>query len=1014
MAGWLSSSEIAAHRPDFSLADAERLAIDVYGVEGTAVELPSDRDRNFRIRGRGGTDHVLKIVSAVTSRARVDDEVRILAALDGRLGTVAVPKIIPTLDGAGVATISQGHLAYLVGWIDGKPLGDSKPHTRTLLREIGRLAARIDGTLSGFDQIGPLIESPWDLLKSHEVVDSLVDGIARPERRDLVLRIRDSFVESVLERCANLPHQVVHNDLNDYNLLVQVGHKALQLSGVLDVGDAHHSVRVADPVIAAGYAALHWEDPIGAAAEVAGGYNDILPLSEEEIAVFLPLMAMRLCASVCVSAHRGVGEPDDEYVTISESGAWDTLERLARQPSELGHYRIREACGHEPCPESILVRRWIDRHMDEVGAVCRHDLGSSRTFVLDLSVGSHAPYVLAEEPVATKEVWRAMQDAGAEIGVGRYDEVRLVYSNELFEIPTLDGRVQRTVHIGADLFLPVGEEIRAVLDGEVWGLADNDENLSYGPTIILCHQPPGCPRFFTLYGHLSRTDLSSLQVRRKVRRGDVIGHIGNPSENGRWTPHLHFQVIVDMLGRESDFPGVCAYADRGTWSSISPNPYRLLHLDEAVEPRPEIDAPSLARERSTRLSPSLSVSYDDPLLILRGVGAYMFDQGGRRYLDCVNNVNHVGHGHPAVASAVAEQMRVLNTNTRYLHPNVVEYARRLTSKLPDPLSVCFFVNSGSEANDLALRLARAHTGRDSVVVLDAAYHGHLTSLIEVSPYKFKGPGGSGGSVRVLVADLPDLYRGKFTGPDAAEAYAASVRRCLESATGGAAALLCESMLSCGGQIELPPDYLRDAYGHARDNGAICIADEVQVGFGRVGSNFWGFETQGVIPDIVTLGKPIGNGHPLGAVVTTPEIAASFDTGMEYFNTYGGNPVSCAAGLAVLDVIERENLQAHAQEVGGYLKTRLARLKDRAPLIGDVRGRGLFLGVELVLDADRRPATAQAAYVINRARQLGVLLSTDGPDHNVLKIKPPLTFGREDADLLVATLESILAEDPAKP
>src|SRR5712692_4943832 len=395
---------------------------------------------------------------------------------------------------------------------------------------------------------------------------------------------------------------------------------------------------------------------------------------------------------------------------------------------------------------------------------------------------------------------------------------------------------------------------------------------------------------------------------------------------------------------------------------------------------------------------------------------YLYDENGRTYIDAVNNVSHVGHSHPRVVKAGQEQMAVLNTNTRYLHDNLVRYAERLCATLPEPLRVCFFVCSGGEANELALRLARTHTGRKDMIVVDAAYHGNTTSLVEISPYKFAGPGGSGAPPYVHTVPMPDLYRGEYraTDPHASEKYARHDREIIRQAQPqerGVAAFICESLLGCGGQIVLPENYLKEAYRHVRNAGGVCIADEVQVGFGRVGTHFWGFETQGVVPDIVTMGKPIGNGHPLAAVVTTPEIAASFNNGMEYFNTFGGNPVSCAIGLAVLDVIAEEQLQANALHVGTHLMDSLRGLMERHALIGDVRGPGLFVGIELVLNRETlEPAPAQASYIANRMRERGILLSTDGPFHNVLKIKPPLVFTKDNVDFLVATLDEILAED----
>jgi 4-aminobutyrate aminotransferase-like enzyme len=420
----------------------------------------------------------------------------------------------------------------------------------------------------------------------------------------------------------------------------------------------------------------------------------------------------------------------------------------------------------------------------------------------------------------------------------------------------------------------------------------------------------------------------------------------------------------------------------------------------------------LVAARRQSVGPSLSLSYDRPLHITHGLRQHLYDASGRTYLDCVNNVTHVGHGHPRVIEAAARQMARLNTNTRYLNELLTEYAGRLCATLPSPLSVVYLVCSGSEANELALRLALAHTGRNGIVVVDAAYHGNTSTLIEISPYKFNGPGGRGQPPWVHVAPLPDVYRGPYRGEDAGSLYAAHVA---EAAQRGVAAFICESAVGCGGQTILPPGFLHEAFQAVRASGGLCISDEVQTGFGRAGSDFWMFRTQGVAPDIVTMGKPIGNGHPMGAVVTTPEIAASFANGMEYFNTFGGNPVSCAVGLAVLDIIRDEGLQENALATGAYLLSGLRELAERHPLIGDVRGLGLFIGIELVRDRDtREPGGDEATELANRMKDRGILLSTDGPFHNGIKIKPPMIFSRTDADLLVGRLEEVLTEMESEP
>lgn len=427
----------------------------------------------------------------------------------------------------------------------------------------------------------------------------------------------------------------------------------------------------------------------------------------------------------------------------------------------------------------------------------------------------------------------------------------------------------------------------------------------------------------------------------------------------------------------------------------------------------EVDTAAVLHARKRLIGPSLSLSYDEPLRIERGWMQYLFDTDGGTYLDCVNNVCHVGHSHPAVVSALVRQAEKLNTNSRYLHPLRGEYAAQLLERLPEHLDTCFFVSSGSEANELALRIARVATGRTDVVVQDVAYHGSTSAMVDLSPYKFSGPGGGGRPEYVHVSPLPDPYRGQRRGIDDPSAhFVRGVEEALEraAARGGAAAFFAEPIPSCGGQIVPPNGYLRSAFERARAFGALAVADEVQTGFGRVGSAFWAFELDGAEPDIVTMGKPIGNGHPIGAVAVRRELAERFANGMEYFSTFGGNPVSCAVGLAVLDTMERRGLQAHALEVGQGLLDQFEELRHDDNRLGDVRGRGLFLGLEFVVPGEGcAPDAGLAHSVVQHARGEGVLLSTDGPHHNVIKIKPPLPFDADNARRVVEVVRAGLRQ-----
>lgn len=415
----------------------------------------------------------------------------------------------------------------------------------------------------------------------------------------------------------------------------------------------------------------------------------------------------------------------------------------------------------------------------------------------------------------------------------------------------------------------------------------------------------------------------------------------------------------------------------------------------------------LARRRKL-LAPNLSLSYQNPLKIIRGEGQYLYDDKGNQYLDCVNNVSHVGHCHPVVTGAIIEQAQQLNTNTRYLHDRILDFSERLLQHCPDHLDTCFFVNSGSEANDLALRLAQTYTGNRGVICQQAAYHGNLTSLIDISPYKHLGRGGKGTPDYVRVVPLADSFRGQFAGePQQGERYAAQVSKAcneLSDSEFGLSAFIAEAMPGCGGQIVPPDDYLQKAFTYVKQKGGLCIADEVQTGLGRSGEQFWAFECFSAVPDIITIGKPLGNGHPVAAVVTRREIADAFNNGMEYFNTFGGNPVSSAAGEAVLRVIEDEALQQRAASLGKQLQTELLSLMKQEARLSDVRGKGLFIGLE-VCEADnpRKPDALLAKRIVEDMRDKQILLSTDGPDNNVIKFKPPMVLNSSDISRIAEEL-----------
>ncbi|MBW1297877.1 aminotransferase class III-fold pyridoxal phosphate-dependent enzyme [Aquimarina litoralis] len=411
--------------------------------------------------------------------------------------------------------------------------------------------------------------------------------------------------------------------------------------------------------------------------------------------------------------------------------------------------------------------------------------------------------------------------------------------------------------------------------------------------------------------------------------------------------------------------------------------------------------------RHQYISPVLSLSYEDPIFMERSAFQYMYDKEGNTFLDAYNNIPHVGHSHPKVVEAGQQQMAKLNTNTRYLFDVLPTYAEKLLSKFPESLDRVFFVNSGSAASDLAIRMAHAHTKHKKIMVMEHGYHGNTQVSIDISDYKFNNPKGDGQKGHILKTSIPDTYRGKHKDDNAGKLYAEEAVAQIKNSDHPIAAFIAEPIVGCGGQVPLAAGYLEKVYPEIRQQGGVCISDEVQTGFGRLGNHFWGFEMQEVIPDIVIIGKPIANGHPMGAVITTSAIAESFGKGVEFFSSFGGNPVSCAVALSVLETIEEEKLQENAKEVGVYYKSLLQGLQDKYNCIGDVRGSGLFLGVEIIKEGSQETNRELAHYIKNELRNKFILISTDGPDDSVLKTKPPLCFTKNNAKEVVDTMDEIL-------
>ena len=1022
-------SNLVRHAPRFSEDQAAALAKELFKITASADLLPSERDQNFRLQDEKGGQFVLKIANDAEVREVL--ELQNLAMTHvGEKGAAPFdgfdpcPRICSAPGGEEILSIpgqdGASHFVRLLTYLPGKPLARVNPHDKDLLFSLGSFLGRLDRVFTDFDHPSAHRSFHWDLARCGEVVAPLLDDVDETEKRDLVRHRLDRYRTDTAPKLAGLRTSVIHSDGNDYNVLASPdGHWGNRVTGIIDFGDMVHSNTVNELAIACAYALMGKADPLAAAVQVVAGYHHAFALTASELAVLFDLICMRLCTSVCHSAHQIRLAPENTYLLVSQQPAWELLHRLQPISPDFAEAIFRDACGFDPAPRSRDVVAWLKQSQASFAPVLDPSLLDGEPLVIDLSVGTPllgAGPEKADAAAMTHIIFREMEDAGCGLGIGRYNEARVICTADAFKVETDTAPEYRTIHLGLDLFARPGEPVYAFLGGRVHSLQNNTACQDFGPTIILAHETDGGIPFYALYGHLAATSLEGLEPGMPIRAGQPIGTIGTSAESGGWAPHLHLQLITDLLGLEGNFPGVARPSQRRVWTALCPDPGVILKLTTAPPAAEVRRVDEIMAIRKRHLGKSLSVSYDTPLKIVRGMGGFLYSETGQPYLDGVNNVCHVGHCHPAVVAAGGCQMAVLNTNTRYLHDNIVDYARRLLATFPEPLSVCFFVCSGSEANELALRLARTYTGQRDIITVDGAYHGNTQGLVDISPYKHDGPGGKGAPDWVQTVVMPCGYRGphKGTGTESGIAYARHVKTAVDrihAAGRRPSAFICESMLGCGGQVLLPDGYLRAAFEHVRAAGGVCIADEVQVGFGRAGTHFWAFGTQGVVPDIVTLGKPMGNGHPVAAVVTTPDIANAFNNGMEYFNTYGGNPVSCAVGMAVLDVIQSQGLQENARQVGGYLLERLSALKEKSPLVGDVRGLGLYLGVELVVDHDTlAPAADQAAYICNRMKDYGILISTDGPLHNVLKLKPPIIFSRENADALVDALEKVLAED----
>jgi len=989
-----------------------------WGKEAELKRLSGDCDLSFLAKTLDGTSFLLKVMRPGCVREIVEMQIAALSHVNAATTHPPLPRVRKTPAGKSLVTINDAEgrprLCWVVHGLPGCHYAYFSPKTERLIGQLGRHVGTLDAIFRNFRHPALDRDFKWNPLRADWITGKM--EIVGSSRRRMLSEIVGNFVaiRNVLQA---LPKQAIHNDINDYNVLVAGGPgEHPYVSGIVDLGDMCLAPRVCEIATAGAYIVLDHPKPDRALAWLVAGYHAANPLTETEIDLILPLLRMRLAVSVVNSALEKQKNPHDPYVTVSQAPAWRFLEHrnlhLATIPG-----RLRIACGLPVTAAASRILRWLDRRRGSFHPLAGTPLGNAEMYELSVQGSAYPENPFHLSPGEAAMIGASSNDTVPRLGY--WKEPRLIYTASDFRESAEKTSARRTVHLGIDIFATENSLLFAPLDGVVHMVENRLSEQDYGGIAVLHHETDDGDFLYTIYGHLAPEIVDRLSPGDSVKKGEAFARMGATSVNGGWAPHVHFQLALCIEGMKEDgWPGVADPDDVVFMTALCPNPAAFLNLDDArVEFRPIAKKELLSRRR-TRFGANLKLSYDEPLLLLRGWRHHLFDEWGRAYLDAYNNVPHVGHAHPRIRAATVDQLKRINANTRYLHPAPVAFAEKLAGKLPESLSVFYFVNSGSEANELALRLAGARTGGKAIVTPDRGYFGNTTGAMDISAHKFNAEGGAGPPDWVELVETADDYRGSFgrEDPDRARKFSNQVRRAIDRLKDGGQALagfVAETFPSVGGQIVPPKGYLAGVYKHVRAAGGVCIADEVQTGLGRLGGHYFGFEHQGVIPDIVVLGKPIGNGHPIGVVATTSEIARSFAREPEFFSTFGGSSLSARIGAEVLDIIDDEGLMENARRMGARLIAGLSELGDRYAAIGDIRGMGLFIGVDLVEDRTRKtPATALARYVATRMCECRVLIGTEGPFGNILKIRPPLTIEAEDIDTIVTVLDQVLSETPA--
>ncbi|PTM93485.1 aminotransferase [Mycoplana dimorpha] len=953
-------------RPNVSVADAQAIFRDHYGLVGDIVELGSQQDRNFRIRA-GGKRHVLKICHAEYRRIELEAQNAAMKHLAGLASMPLVPRAIAAGSGETILSIDingQPCHARLLDYLDGEPLTRRKFLPEITVAALGQVCGRVAKGLDSFDHGGLDRQIQWDLRQARPVATALLSALPDERAAARIAAALDEAERHIAPLRAGLRVQAIHHDITDDNVVATPDADGNPIPrGVIDFGDLTRGWLVADLAVCCSALLHHAADPFVALPAIRAFHAEH-PLNEAELKALWSLVVQRACVLVASGENQLALEPDNAYAAGNIAHERAIFEVATSLPISVMQAAVLEA----------------------VGKADDRPLPAMEPLLPDVAPKSFRPVRLdALSPLFEGGNWsdegievRLLREAAAETGaaISRYGEYRLSRTRHH------SATAPETFALCIEAQVPAGSRVVAPFAGIV-SMEDGGMRID-GEHVCL------------LIDGMERT-----HGEERTGAGETIGRV---AASGR----LRVQFC-----REKGLtpPPFVMPHQAGAWSVVCPSPSGLFGGDfDAPEPAGE----ALLEIRQAHFARPQKNYYQRPPQIERGYREQMYGMDGRSYLDMVNNVAILGHGHEKLAAAVGRQWSLLNTNSRFHYAGVAEFSRRLADLAPDGLDTVFLVNSGSEANDLALRLAWAHSGARNIISLLEAYHGWTVASDAVSTSIADNPQAlTTRPAWVHAVTAPNTYRGPHRGPDSAAGYIADVEAALariEASGERLGGFIAESVYGNAGGIPLPRGYLQEVYRLVRERGGVTIADEVQVGYGRLGHYFWGFEEQGVVPDIITIAKGMGNGHPLGAVITSRAIADSLEKEGYFFSSAGGSPVSCTVGMAVLDAMRDEKLQENARIVGDHLRRRLEALGERFPIVGAVHGMGLYLGLEFVRDRDTlEPATQETAAICNRLLDLGVIMQPTGDHLNVLKIKPPLCLSPQSADFFADMLERVLEE-----